>query len=206
MFQISLQFLGIAFFGLIMGTINKVLGEDDGASDIIDSKLEEVDLWLLKLDNTRNDKSLPRPLYEKIKEYIERSLKQDYDILIEGYDFFEQLKPTLRYNVVYEVFEEFIDHFYPALFKDLDVDYKVSKEFISYYICNLYCRVYVPGQVIAKKGDKFSEMYMIEHGGIVLSLRAKWQDEYFQLPPFTYFGDYQILLGYKSTECYCVSR
>ena len=53
----GVEFLGIAFFGLIMGTINKVLGEEDGAADIIDSKLEEVDLWLLKLDNSRNDKS-----------------------------------------------------------------------------------------------------------------------------------------------------
>lgn len=119
LYTMGVEFLGIAFFGLIMGTINKVLGEEDGAADIIDSKLEEVDLWLLKLDNSRNDKSLPRKLYEKIKEYIERSLKQDYDILIEGYDFFDQLKPSLRYKVVYEVFEEFIDHFYPSLFKEI---------------------------------------------------------------------------------------
>lgn len=72
-----------------MGTINNVLGEDDGALDIIDDKIEEVDLWLLKLDNTRNDKSLPRPLYEKIKDFIESSLKRDFDMLIEGYDYFD---------------------------------------------------------------------------------------------------------------------
>lgn len=72
-----------------MGTINKVLGEDDGALDIINEKLEEVDLWLLKLDNTRSDKSLPRPLYEKIKEFIQSSLKSDFDMLIDGYDYFD---------------------------------------------------------------------------------------------------------------------
>jgi hypothetical protein len=83
-----------------MGTINNVLGEDDGALDIIDNKIKEVDLWLLKLDNTRNDKSLPRPLYDKIKDFIESSLRSDFDMLIEGYDYFEQLKPSLRYRVV----------------------------------------------------------------------------------------------------------
>ena len=36
-----------------MGSINKVLNEDDAAADIIDDKIEEVDSWLLKLDNTR---------------------------------------------------------------------------------------------------------------------------------------------------------
>jgi hypothetical protein len=50
-----------------MGTINNVLGEKGGASDIIDEKIDEIDLWLLKLDNTRNDKSMVRPLYDAIK-------------------------------------------------------------------------------------------------------------------------------------------
>lgn len=34
------QFIGIAFFALIMGSINKVLNEDDGALDIIDDKIK----------------------------------------------------------------------------------------------------------------------------------------------------------------------
>lgn len=85
----AVEFLGIAFFALIMGSINKILNEDDGALDIIDDKIKEVDLWLLKFDNTRHDKSLPRPVYEKIKEFISSSLRRDFDMLIEGYDFFD---------------------------------------------------------------------------------------------------------------------
>lgn len=83
-----------------MGSINKTLNEDNGAIDIIDDKIEEVDNWLLRLVSTRNDKTLPRPLYEKIKEFISSSLRRDFDMLIEDYDFFDQLKPSLRYRVV----------------------------------------------------------------------------------------------------------
>jgi hypothetical protein len=72
-----------------MSSINKVLNEDGGTADIIDDKIEEVDQWLLKLDNTRNDKSLPRALYEKIKDFIASSLRMDFDMLVEGYDFFD---------------------------------------------------------------------------------------------------------------------
>lgn len=72
-----------------MGSINNTLGESSGAIDIIDDKLKEVDLWLLKLDNTRSDKSIPRPIYEKIKEFIASALRHDYDMLIEGYDFYD---------------------------------------------------------------------------------------------------------------------
>ena len=57
------------------------------------TKIEEIDQWLLKLDGTRVEKSLPRPLYEKIKDFITSSLRRDFDMLIEGYDFFDQLKP-----------------------------------------------------------------------------------------------------------------
>jgi hypothetical protein len=85
----GVEFIGIAFFALIMGSINKILNEDDAALDIIDDKIEEVDNWLMKLDNTRVDKSLPRTLYEKIKDFISSSLRMDYDMLIEGYDFFD---------------------------------------------------------------------------------------------------------------------
>lgn len=43
----------------------------------------------MKLDNSRDDKSLPRPVYDKVKEFIESSLRRDFDMLIEGYDFFD---------------------------------------------------------------------------------------------------------------------
>jgi len=75
MYTIVVEFIGIAFFSFIMGAINNVLLVDNGASDIIESKLEQVDVWLVKLDNSRMSKSLPKILYDKIKLYIMESLK-----------------------------------------------------------------------------------------------------------------------------------
>lgn len=40
MYTIVVEFIGIAFFSFIMGAINNVLLVDNGASDIIESKLE----------------------------------------------------------------------------------------------------------------------------------------------------------------------
>lgn len=39
-------------------------------------------------------------------------------------------------------------------------------------------------------------------GSVTLSIKKKAVNEYFSLPKFTYFGDYQILLGHKASECY----
>jgi len=60
----------------------------------------------------------------------------------------------------------------------------------------------VPNQIIVRKNDRFAEMYLIESGYVMLSLKTKWQHEFFKLPSQTYFGDYQILLNYVSRECY----
>lgn len=56
--------------------------------------------------------------------------------------------------------------------------------------------------MIIRKDDRFAEFYLIETGYVMLSLRQKWQHDYFKLPNQTCFGDYQILLDLKARECY----
>jgi len=46
---------------------------------------------------------------------------------------------------------------------------------------------------------------MIFKGKVTLSLNQKDENEYFVLYSSNFFGDYQILLGLKSTECYKAS-
>ena len=58
---------------------------------------------------------------------------------------------------------------------------------------------------MVKRGENFSEMYMIFEGKVVLSLRRKFEHEFFMLYATNYFGDYQILEDHKATETYCAS-
>jgi hypothetical protein len=43
---------------------------------------------------------------------------------------------------------------------------------------------------------------MIFNGSVTLSLDVKDVAEYFRLYKSNYFGDYQIILGHVSSECY----
>lgn len=79
------------------------------------------------------------------------------------------------------MFHDFKDRF-NYFFIDDQTNFKASKEFISYFICNLYCRIYVPNQIIIRKNDRFAELYLIETGYVMMSLKNKWQHEYFKLP------------------------
>lgn len=63
------EFLGILVFSIIMSSVNQALGSQ-GDIDVVENKIDQVDVWLVKLDNSRLSKSLPKILYEKIKIYI----------------------------------------------------------------------------------------------------------------------------------------
>ena len=96
-YTMFVEFLGIAVFSMIMSSVQQIIGPTTGGDDIITDKLEKVDIWLVKLDNSRLSKSLPKILYDKIKLYIHESLLYDHKKLVDGYEFLEHLKPNLRF-------------------------------------------------------------------------------------------------------------
>ena len=85
-FTMVVEFIGILVFSIIMSTVNSFLSAQ-GDIDIVTQKSDEVDVWLVKLDNSRMSKSLPKILYDKVKDYIKESLMHDHKKLIDGYDF-----------------------------------------------------------------------------------------------------------------------
>lgn len=76
------EFIGIAFFSFVMGSINNIFLVDSSSKELVQTKLEQVDVWLVKLDNSRTSKSLPKILYEKVRNYIRESMLYDHKKLI----------------------------------------------------------------------------------------------------------------------------
>jgi hypothetical protein len=140
-FTMVVEFIGILFFSVIMASVNDIL--DDGSSDydIVETKLENVDVWLVKLDNSRMSKQLPRVLYDKIKIYIKESLTYDHKKLVEGFEFLEQLKPSLRFKLITQLFNKSFIHEFKHIF--VYENMTCGKEFISYFTSQLYCRVFI---------------------------------------------------------------
>lgn len=64
--------------------------------------------------------------------------------------------------------------------------------------------MYLPENEIVRCGDMFDDLFMIQEGIVSLHL-SKVDDndptaeyEFFVLPTFSYFGDYQVLFGLQS--------
>ena len=84
----SVEFIGIGFFSFLMGSINSILVQESKLQDIVDEKIEDLDIWLRRLDKSRNTKQLPKGLYDSIKDYVESSFRLDYN-LIQTYEFYD---------------------------------------------------------------------------------------------------------------------
>jgi hypothetical protein len=85
-FTMAVEFVGFLFFSIMMGFINEIFFEGSNEPDS-NEKLDQVDVWLVQLDNSRISKQLPRVLYDKIRHYIRESMTHDHKKLIEGFDF-----------------------------------------------------------------------------------------------------------------------
>jgi len=128
---------------------------------------------------------------------VEKSFYFDYN-LIRTQEFFDQLKPKIRYKLVKELFNGFYKNF-EYMFDDDEYGFDGGREFICDFLSNLYSRIYLPGNDIIQYGDDFPELYMIQEGIVILSLKGIGPDnEFFILPTYSYFGDYQILYDLKS--------
>jgi hypothetical protein len=108
-FQMVVEFLGIALFSFLMGSINSLVVSEMKLQDIIDERNEDLDIWLRKLDKSRN-KNLNQQLYDNIKHFVEKSFYFDFN-QIQREEFFDQLKPKIKYELVTTLFKPFFDNF-----------------------------------------------------------------------------------------------
>lgn len=77
----AVEFIGIGFFSFLMGSINSILVQGSKLQDIIEEKIEDLDIWLLRLDKSRSKKHLPKGLYDNIKNYVEASFLLDFNLI-----------------------------------------------------------------------------------------------------------------------------
>jgi len=63
-YNILVEFLGIAFFSYTMSSVQSMFLSDGDSHDIIATKIEQIEIWLVNLDNSRMSKGLPTNLYD----------------------------------------------------------------------------------------------------------------------------------------------
>lgn len=53
-FSIVLEFLGLTFFSFLMGSINGIFNNSDNFEDLIEEKLDSLDMWIKKIEKSNH--------------------------------------------------------------------------------------------------------------------------------------------------------
>jgi len=70
-FSIILEFLGLTFFSFLMGSINGIFNTSDNFDDLIEDKLDSLDMWIKKIEKSNKPFHIQPTLYNDIRKYVE---------------------------------------------------------------------------------------------------------------------------------------
>ena len=90
------EFVGLTFFSFLTGTISVMFSGDQSFESLINGRMKELDLWLLKLENCDKKHKIPNKLYYDIKEFIQDAFVYDYNLIIEEFDFYNELPASIQ--------------------------------------------------------------------------------------------------------------
>ena len=60
----------------------------------------QIAVWLLELEVSNFPHSIPKDLYETVKNELWRSFRRDHKMIVKKYSFYKQLSPKLQNELV----------------------------------------------------------------------------------------------------------
>jgi hypothetical protein len=84
-FSIALEFLGLTFFSFLMGSINGIFNTSDNFDDLIEEKLDSLDMWIKKIEKSNKPFHIQPTLYNDIRKYVEQAFLYDFNLVIEEF-------------------------------------------------------------------------------------------------------------------------
>jgi hypothetical protein len=213
-FSIVLEFLGLTFFSFLMGSINGIFNTKDNFDDLIEEKLDSLDMWIKKIEKSNKPYHIQPTLYNDIRKYVEQAFLYDFNLVIEEFQFYQQITPKMQTELIqstrtFRDFEKSFNHFFE----------ECERGFTNDLIINMLCRIYIQGKIVISYKANVKEMFFIRQGLVDVynnenddnevgniknqkDFRMNKQKPILYLPKYSYFGDFQILFDLKSNLIY----
>ena len=142
-----------------MGSINGIFSSADNFDDLIEGKLDSLDMWIKKIEKSNRELHIQPSLYNDIREYVEQAFLHDFNLVIEEFPFYQQLTPKMQSDLiaktkVFKDFEQNFRHFFE----------ECERGFINEMIINLLCRITTQGKVIISYKSQVKELFFIRQG------------------------------------------
>ncbi|MDX1958337.1 MAG: cyclic nucleotide-binding domain-containing protein [Leptospiraceae bacterium] len=175
LFNIFVMILGAGFYGYIIGTISKFLNNLDHARNTFEDKMEKIHTFI-KYRNFPND------LREKIFNY--------YNFIWEtrrGYDEIEimsELPNSLRMKIAL-----FLNR---SIFERIPIFQDAQEDLINEIVLLLKPMIFIPGDIIFRKGDSPNGMYFISNGLLEL-VNDETGEVFVSMSEGGFFGELALL-------------
>lgn len=156
-FAIVVEFCGLSFFSLYMGVLGPIFRADESFKGLIVNKFTDLDMWILKIEKSVEDKYLHCGLYETILSTIELAMMNDFNMIIEEFYFFNQLTPRLKNDVIHLLFTDFMEEF-EKFFCYCGVGFR------NEFIINMLARKYKPKTQMLNPRSAVNYIYFITKG------------------------------------------
>jgi len=99
-FSIALEFMGLTFFSFLMGSINGIFNTSDNFDDLIEEKLDSLDMWIKKIEKSNKPFHIQPTLYNDIRRYVEQAFLYDFNLVIEEFPFYQQITPKMQTDLI----------------------------------------------------------------------------------------------------------
>lgn len=103
MFCMFVEIVGVGVFGYLTGTFQTFFSHL-GTKDELYEFIEQINLWLLKIDRQKPDQKINRKMYDDVRDYYLRKFKHT-TTLVFNEEFFPNLKPRLQKQVLDQIFQ-----------------------------------------------------------------------------------------------------
>ena len=73
---------------MLMGTVSGIFNHSDSFDDLIEEKMDSLDMWIKKIEKSNKPFHIQPVLYHNIRVYIEQAFKYDFNLVVEEFSFY----------------------------------------------------------------------------------------------------------------------
>lgn len=142
-FTTAVEFLGFVLFAMLQIAVLQfvTLKNRNFGSFLTNIEMEAL-AWFNRLERASGAGSLPRGLYESMKDRITWSFRNDHTIILNEYDFFRVLPPKMQNELIEYLFGQEFRGKFQHIFEGCE------RTFVNRVIVNLIYKSYNHGEVI----------------------------------------------------------
>jgi hypothetical protein len=192
-FVVFLEFIGILFFANLTSNITSILLNLKMKEIAKYSRIHDLDIWLLILDRSRQDKRIQGNLLNYIRDYYTYVWDNDYSDLANS-DYMYRLPPSIRNLIIKKLFRDETELF-SLFFSGCPDGFKYD------IVMNMHPRRFGEKEEIITEGSEVDTIYFVWSGSVDIGTKSGCQI-YLRLPCGSFFGEEFVVFQYKASHTF----